>query len=331
MQILNASTTSRPHPAAPIKQPALGRSRPRKPPQNVNATQQNVNVTKQHVNLTQQNVSVTQRRLEALDATTPQSHLEGEDQMAKPGLSELSEQRRLYLSQLSPVPKTPDPSSVEQEEINSDINARGEKVRVHTNKSEAKEKGHSVQKQIKGNDATGKEQQRVKKVPVVSVNNTRNFTTSPHVAHENHPERIENKSRTENKVVKKNKTVYKVVNKLQQNVLRPFDYSQCRLHTRVIHMEEFSLDNSHLTKLLYQFALRHCLDVLPFNDLTNVTDHVTSHMIHHELPTNVSGYKFHIIAKQFILGDDSITAYAYPDAVKVCGCWSFDGGDLSFT
>ena len=85
----------------------------------------------------------------------------------------------------------------------------------------------------------------------------------------------------------------------------------CIPNIDIVHLEGFSTKDNPLTKILHIFALRKKLKVLPFNDLSNITDDVTSHMLGGEIPSIGTGNSFNIISKQFVLGDKGINKYAH--------------------
>ena len=95
-----------------------------------------------------------------------------------------------------------------------------------------------------------------------------------------------------------------------------FKPPKCNPKSKIIHMEGYSNDGL-LSKLLFTFALRHKLSVLPFNDAKDhlVTDVVMDQMLHLKLPT--SNTQFDIISKQFVLNDGSIKQYSDPHSTII--------------
>ena len=91
----------------------------------------------------------------------------------------------------------------------------------------------------------------------------------------------------------------------------------CSPKIDIVHLEGFSTKDNIFSKILHTFALRKKLKVLPFSDLSNITDDVTSHMLQHKLQQIGTGSSFNIISKQFVLGDEGIKKYTHRNMTMV--------------
>ena len=92
---------------------------------------------------------------------------------------------------------------------------------------------------------------------------------------------------------------------------------KCNVKTDVLHMEGFSVRDNLLSKILHIVAFRKGLKVLPFDDVTNITDDVTSHVVQDLHPGNFSRRRFNIISKQFMMRDQGVYKYTHPNTTMV--------------
>ena len=103
--------------------------------------------------------------------------------------------------------------------------------------------------------------------------------------------------------------------KIPENII-PIQ-QKCNPNTRVIHMEGFSVRDNLLAKILHIFAFRKGLKVLPFDDVNNITDDVTNHVVKDLHKGNFSRRRFNIVSKQFVMRDKIVNKYTHPNTTMV--------------